>query len=69
MTPVAGTSDASTRFCAVCGAWGAFGFDDLPDRPARYACFTHRDQVERMRAAPAPRDCPVPANGGAEVAA
>ena len=42
-------ADAEHR-CRVCGAPGCFGFGVrlLADKPGRWACETHRDQVERM---------------------
>jgi hypothetical protein len=32
------------HFCAVCGAWGAFGYDSdlLAGHPGRWFCFQHR---------------------------
>ena len=30
------------HFCAVCGAWGAFGFDVTSAAPGRWYCFEHR---------------------------
>jgi hypothetical protein len=32
------------RFCAVCGAWGAFGYDATAARPGRWFCFEHRPE-------------------------
>jgi hypothetical protein len=31
------------HFCAVCGAWGSFGFGVTPHRPGRWFCFDHRE--------------------------
>jgi hypothetical protein len=30
------------HFCAVCGAWGAFGFEVTAKEPGRWYCFGHR---------------------------
>jgi hypothetical protein len=30
------------HFCAVCGAWGAFGFGGTAVMPGRWYCFQHR---------------------------
>jgi hypothetical protein len=30
------------HFCAVCGAWGAFGFGVAGDAPGRWYCLKHR---------------------------
>jgi hypothetical protein len=30
------------HFCAVCGAWGAFGYGVTAERPGRWFCFRHR---------------------------
>jgi len=31
------------HFCAVCGAWGAWGFDVATGKPGRWFCFRHRE--------------------------
>lgn len=48
--PRAPTHGAHT--CQVCGRPGGLGFGGslLRDRPYRWSCLTHRDQVERMGA-------------------
>lgn len=33
---------AFLHFCLICGAWGAFGYGVLGDRPGRWYCFEHR---------------------------
>jgi hypothetical protein len=30
------------HFCAVCGAWGAFGYGATAGRTGRWFCFHHR---------------------------
>jgi hypothetical protein len=30
------------HFCVTCGAWGAFGYDAVGDRPGRWYCREHR---------------------------
>ena len=30
------------HFCAVCGAWGAYGFEVAAKEPGRWYCFRHR---------------------------
>lgn len=37
------------HYCAVCGAWGAFGFggDHTPEKPGVWFCRDHREQGER----------------------
>jgi hypothetical protein len=30
------------HFCAVCGAWGAYGFGVTAEEPGRWYCFPHR---------------------------
>jgi len=30
------------HFCAVCGAWGAWGYGVTVERPGRWFCFEHR---------------------------
>ena len=44
------------ELCAVCGRFGAFGFDRQKNRSAqeRYACAAHRAEVERMWARESP---------------
>jgi hypothetical protein len=35
------------HFCVTCGAWGAFGFSAIGDRPGRWYCREHRPRSER----------------------
>jgi hypothetical protein len=34
------------HFCVTCGAWGAFGYDVVGDRPGRWYCREHRPKPE-----------------------
>jgi len=34
--------DRFEHFCAVCGAWGSFGYGVTAERPGRWFCFRHR---------------------------
>jgi hypothetical protein len=39
------------HFCAVCGAWGGFGYGAIGKEPGRWYCFAHRPASEpRIRA-------------------
>jgi len=37
------------HYCAVCGAWGAFGFggDHTPEKPGVWFCGDHREEGEQ----------------------
>jgi hypothetical protein len=34
------------HFCVTCGAWGAFGYGVVGDRPGRWYCREHRPRPE-----------------------
>jgi hypothetical protein len=40
------------HFCAVCGAWGSFGFGVTAEQPGRWFCFDHRGHGDDASADP-----------------
>jgi hypothetical protein len=37
------------HFCAVCGAWGSFGYGVIGDQPGRWYCVRHRARVIELK--------------------